>query len=919
VLAATVLCLLLAPDPVAEAEAEAAQALTENRISDALEDYETALRAAEETPVKARERDAYLKAGWADPPTVKLAELEVLALHVRQERLRVWGQAADRLQRDKMPNASIVVRRAIAELAGEGSDTAKQQAERIKGIVRKLTQEPSDEEKALAKQIVERSKDGGKALDEARRLLGESQWKLVVRICQEVLFGEHPQEIQNRANALREETERAAEHALPDDQRAAAYAVLTDERFDRLAVERSRHFLFLGPRAFVEAIDPRQRMMLDLAYIYQSDLAQQLLTADGSRLVLYYQETFDFGGGLAGGKLIRIGSRAIRMPVAGMLHYHELGHCIFGRGWLHPGFTEGLADFAAGFTLDSLAQTQQAQRFVLDAREAFVRFFLGRAVRYFDIQSYRPSAGFLFSFLPPGEAPFDWAPYRRVFRRMREAQFGQWPEREHQIMRYFGYLMATEYGPALFDRLAEYGWPVERVDYERIPLESEELIGETRQGEFWLGRGETARAELHFRTVLERGAVGHLAARARHGLLRVALKQGDDTRAATLRGELGIVDAFKVCGPFHAHGRTAHVVLPPETAERIDPEQPVQYGYETAPWKPCKVDPDGYVDLRRKQGFGYPEDACAFALTWVFTDSGGPARIWLGSDDGHTLYVNGALIEKRATHRGFRFDDDFDDVELRPGWNRLLLKVHNGNGEWGFLMRLTARDGTPLPGLRVDADSQEERLTWKVVREAKAARIVEDDFRKLSSARWLTAVGSFDTQNGRLRPQGTEHLGLWQRFQVDPDKPPDGPANILWLKDGDLVRADSIEATVEVAGPGSAPPGKFGITIDGENENDGQSGHTLVFDRADGKLACHWYRYDQLLYLQPGVEVPDAESYRFVVRRVNSRWWVLVNDVPVFDGVDAQRLPASGVGLLTWGRAPLFETVRVDRLEPANR
>jgi hypothetical protein len=195
--------------------------------------------------------------------------------------------------------------------------------------------------------------------------------------------------------------------------------------------------------------------------------------------------------------------------------------------------------------------------------------------------------------------------------------------------------------------------------------------------------------------------------------------------------------------------------------------------------------------------------------------------------------------------------------------------------------------------------------------------LVSEPFKALNSARWRAAVGRFDTQNGRLRPQGTKRHGLWQRFKVDPDKPREGPANLLWLRGEDFARLDSFELDLELAASGKdGLPAKLGITVDGEDGNDGQSGHTLVIDAADGKARCHWYRYDRLLYLQPGVEVPAAESYRVRLRRVGSKWWLSINDVLLFDRVDAPRLPALGMGLLTWGRQPEIESFGLSRLDP---
>jgi hypothetical protein len=285
------------------------------------------------------------------------------------------------------------------------------------------------------------------------------------------------------------------------------------------------------------------------------------------------------------------------------------------------------------------------------------------------------------------------------------------------------------------------------------------------------------------------------------------------------------------------------------------------------------------------------------------------------SDDGHALWVNGELIEKRGGSRRLRFDDDFGDVELRRGWNRVMIKVHNTSGNWEFLARITDREGEPLFGVQFSNDDHEAAIEPFDPGKPKTSVLVQDEFKSLSSSRWTVTVGKFDTQNGRLRPRGTAKVGLWQRFKVDPDKPKDGPANIAWTKAPGLAAAESLQAELVLPGNGKSLPGKFGLTIDGENENDGQSGHTLVVSSSGDKMTCHWYRYDRLLYLQPGIKVKPAESYRVVLRRIGSKWWLTVNGVALFERVDAPRLPAFGVGILTWGRGPDIESFRLLRIE----
>ncbi|MHC4958103.1 MAG: tetratricopeptide repeat protein [Planctomycetota bacterium] len=901
------------PPTADQAERDAQEALAAGRRLEALEHYEACIRAVEDTARKARYRKAYLAAGWAEPRPLTLAEERVILGHIRAERVRLYERAAGDFESAKKRQAAILMRRVIADLYPPKAARAKQAHERIKKLVRALTERPTEDEKREVEELLKKKKEAKTLLKAGRKLLSAGRYRVVVHLCQQMMFGKFDKAAQDAAIALRKEAETRAADDVTVADREAVRKIMDDTRFDRLAVARSRHFMFVGPETFIEALPEKQLLLLDLAYIFQSDLAVQPLTANGVRLVVYYQETFDFGGGLAGGKLIRIGRPAIRLPVAGMLHYHELGHCIFGKGWLHQGFTEGLADFAAGFTLDALGQTPEARMFIVEARTQFVRFFLGRDVRYFHIQPYKPAAGFLFSFLPPGDAPYDWTPYRRAFNRMREWQFGSWPTREHQIMRYFGFLMAAEYGPSMYDTLREWGWPVDRRDFGRVPGEANELLSAVKQGDFRRGRGEWPEAREHYEAVLAAEPDGPLAPRALYGLLLVANKRGDRARLIELKRRLGILEAFKVLGAFQASKQARYAVLPPESGP-LDFGKPVRYRHETAQWKNAKVRADGYVDLK-KQGWGYFKNACAFAVAYLHSDSRLAARVWIGSDDGHAVWVNGRLGEKRPLTRRFTFDDDFCDVELVPGWNRVLIKVHNGAGEWGFLARITDRAGRPLD-LRTSTDEHEKKP--RTVKRSWTP-IVTDEFRSFVKRRWRQAVGKFDTQNGRLRAHGTAKLGLWQRFVVDPDKPSGGPANIAWLREPELAGADDLKVEVAVAAQAAQGlPAKFGITVDGENENDGQSGHTFVFEAAatrDKKkmMKCSWYRYDRMLYLNEGEQVEPADVYRVEIVRIGTTWTVKVNDAVLFSAVDAKRLPAAGIGLLTWGKTPQFEALRVHR------
>jgi len=42
-------------------------------------------------------------------------------------------------------------------------------------------------------------------------------------------------------------------------------------------------------------------------------------------------------------------------------------------------------------------------------------------------------------------------------------------------------------------------------------------------------------------------------------------------------------------------------------------------------------------------------------------------------------------------------------VQLKQGWNALMIKVVQNTGPWEFCARLVARDGGKLAGIRIDA------------------------------------------------------------------------------------------------------------------------------------------------------------------------------------------------------------------------
>ena len=61
-----------------------------------------------------------------------------------------------------------------------------------------------------------------------------------------------------------------------------------------------------------------------------------------------------------------------------------------------------------------------------------------------------------------------------------------------------------------------------------------------------------------------------------------------------------------------------------------------------------------------------------------------PLTLYLGSDDGIRVWLNGQLVMEHEINRSCHRNQEVVAVNLKKGTNRLLLKVSNGNGPTAF-------------------------------------------------------------------------------------------------------------------------------------------------------------------------------------------------------------------------------------------
>ena len=158
----------------------------------------------------------------------------------------------------------------------------------------------------------------------------------------------------------------------------------------------------------------------------------------------------------------------------------------------------------------------------------------------------------------------------------------------------------------------------------------------------------------------------------------------DRTAQESLRG---LPLEFLVAGPF-----------PEELSKPFGPEQnpdpkSVYDGAkagERVKWELRSVEPTGYLDFRA----AFNRDRIsAYAQTFVYSAKAQKVTLVAGSKDQMRIWLDGKLVDEFANRRAANPESDKVSVELKSGWNRVLVKVLNGTGPHGFYLRFTGGDG----------------------------------------------------------------------------------------------------------------------------------------------------------------------------------------------------------------------------------
>ncbi len=144
----------------------------------------------------------------------------------------------------------------------------------------------------------------------------------------------------------------------------------------------------------------------------------------------------------------------------------------------------------------------------------------------------------------------------------------------------------------------------------------------------------------------------------------------------------GTATEFWVTGPFGGDLRTNYG---PEikTGEK---ETYIANSNARTNWQARNTAANGYLDLRSLFG---KDKISAYALTYVYSPKAQTATMFIGANGDLRAWVNGEMIHEYAMPRQAAPDSDKVKVEVRTGWNPVLVKIVNGADAHGLYLRFS--------------------------------------------------------------------------------------------------------------------------------------------------------------------------------------------------------------------------------------
>jgi len=143
----------------------------------------------------------------------------------------------------------------------------------------------------------------------------------------------------------------------------------------------------------------------------------------------------------------------------------------------------------------------------------------------------------------------------------------------------------------------------------------------------------------------------------------------------------------KGCSGFYIDWLTAmggEAAVKPQEGERLSyaPDKSIA-------WQPVYTDSSGIINFLNLTGGTIDGPAVAYAFCIIHSPSARKVTLQAGSDDAIRLWLNQELVLDHHIHRRLTPGEEQITVSLLKGENRLLAKIDQAGGNWGFHFALT--------------------------------------------------------------------------------------------------------------------------------------------------------------------------------------------------------------------------------------
>ena len=81
--------------------------------------------------------------------------------------------------------------------------------------------------------------------------------------------------------------------------------------------------------------------------------------------------------------------------------------------------------------------------------------------------------------------------------------------------------------------------------------------------------------------------------------------------------------------------------------------------------------------------------AVVYAASFIYAQSPAKVGLYVGSDDGMKVFFNNKEVYRFSGIRVAEPDQAEILLNVKPGWNKLLLKIENNYGGFGFYARIS--------------------------------------------------------------------------------------------------------------------------------------------------------------------------------------------------------------------------------------